>query len=150
MPQLTKEIIRKALGREPEIRTHCHAEIQLLLHLETYFLLEEHPFLYLGCRKTCWLYHQFLSRYKSRKTDKDDFYQTRGSHGKVYPLWHVSDPLAQKCNSVSRLSLRDIQDLMNAKLPIVLRIRRPSQAESSEKVTVAGGALKRHALAKQR
>jgi hypothetical protein len=39
---------------------------------------------------------------------------------------------------------------MNVKLPIVPRIQRPAQAESSAYVTVAGAALKRRALAKQR
>jgi hypothetical protein len=151
MPQLTKDEIRKVLGKEPEIRTHCHAEIQLLLHLESYKSPEEYPFPYLGCsKKTCWLCHQFLSEYKSKKTDKDDFYQTRGSHGKVYPLWHVRQPDDPRMQFYLSTTLQDIQDLMNAKLSIVPCIRRAAQAESSANVTVAGGALKRRALAKQR
>ncbi|KAF4236359.1 hypothetical protein CNMCM6457_002341 [Aspergillus fumigatiaffinis] len=151
MPQLTKEVIRKALGKEPEISTHCPTEIQLFLHLEGNTSPEEYPFPYLGCsKKACWLCHQFLSRYKSKKTDKDDFYQTRGSHGKVYPLWHVRQPADPRMQFYLSTTLQDIQDLMNAKLPVVPRIRRPAQAESSANVTVAGGALKRRALAKQR
>ncbi|RHZ43196.1 nucleic acid/nucleotide deaminase domain-containing protein [Aspergillus thermomutatus] len=150
-PQLKKKEIRKALGEKPEIRTHCHAEIQLLLHLESYTSPEEHPFPYLGCsKKTCWLCHQFLSRYKSKKTDKGNFYQTRGSHRKVYPLWHIRQPADPRMQFYLSTTLQDIQDLMNAKLPIVSHIQRPAQAESSANVTVAGGALKRRALAKQR
>jgi hypothetical protein len=51
MPQLTKDEARKALGKEPEIRTHCHAEIQLLLRLESPTSLKEYPVPYLGAAR---------------------------------------------------------------------------------------------------
>lgn len=151
MPQPTKKQIQNELGQATEVRTSCHAEIQLLLHLESHISPDGYPFPYIGCsKKSCWLCHQFLSRYKSRKTDKGNFYQTRASHGRIYPLWHIRLAVDPRIQFYLSTTLRDIQDLMNEKLSSVPRIQRPAQAESSANVTVAGGALAQHALARQR
>lgn len=51
MPQPKKKNqIQNVLGRANEIRTPCHAEIQLLLHLESH-ISEDDPFPYIGCSK---------------------------------------------------------------------------------------------------
>lgn len=151
MPQPTKKQIQTVFGQGTEIRTSCHAEIQLLLHLESHISSDEYLFPYLGCsKKSCWLCHQFLSRYKSRTTDKGDFYETRASHGRIYPLWHIKLPLEPRMQFYISATLRDIQELMNEKLTRVPHVQRPMQAESSTNITVISGAFRRHALAKQR
>lgn len=151
MPQPTKKQIRNALGQATEIRTFCHAEIQLLLHLESHISPDDYPFPYLGCsKKSCWLCHQFLSRYKSRKADIDNFYETRASHRRIYPLWHIRLPVDPRLQFYVSTTLRDIQEFMSEKLTSIPRIQRTAQAQSSANITVTGSALTRRALAKQR
>ncbi|KAL7944129.1 hypothetical protein V8C42DRAFT_358803 [Trichoderma barbatum] len=133
----------------------CHAEVQLLLQFECFIPANAEIFPYFGCsKKSCWLCHQLLSTYKPMKYGKTSFYQTRGCHGQVYPLWRISLPVDPPPNPRVRFylstSLQDIEVLMIQKLQAIPIIQRPKMAELSANVTVAGGRLRRQALAKQR
>ncbi|KAK0709374.1 hypothetical protein B0T26DRAFT_721313 [Lasiosphaeria miniovina] len=155
IPQPTKDELQKSLGKASELSTPCHAEMQLLIHLECSLGPSAKPFPYLGCsKKACWLCHELLSRYKDKRTDTKGFYQTRGSHGRVYPLWNITLAAYPQADHRIRLdlsaSLRGIETLMFERLRTVSQDRLPAVAESSANVTVTGGALKRRALAKSR
>jgi hypothetical protein len=155
VPQPRKRQLDELLGRTTDLLTTCHAEIQLLLQFECSIPTDTNPFPYIGCSKmSCWLCYQLLTHYKDRRTDTRGYYQTRGSHGTVYPLWHiapssdlVSYPRVQFTLSAA---LQDIQVLMQQQLKNVIRTQRPKKAESSANVTVAGGALKQSALTRMR
>lgn len=153
IPQPKKDEFQKTLGKAIEILAPCHAEIQLLLHFECSLPLDTDPFPYFGCsKKSCWLCHELLSRYKDKRTDTRGFYQTRRSHGRVYPLWRI--PLAAYPQANPRVhfnlsaSLQDIKTLMFERLLTIPRKQLPAVAESSANVTTNGGALKQRALAK--
>jgi hypothetical protein len=155
VPQPQKHHLDKLRGRPTNLLTTCHAEVQLLLKFEGSFSTNTDPFPYIGCsRMSCWLCYQLLAHYKDKRTDTRGYYQTRGSHGTVYPFWHialgsdsVSYPRVQFNLSVA---LQDIQVLMQQQLKDFLRTQRPKRAESSTNVTVAGGALKHSALTRMR
>lgn len=146
MPRPTKNQIQDVLGRTNEISNACHAEIQLLLHLESHVSPNDCPFSYIRCsKKPCGLCHQFLSRYKSRKTDR----------GKS--LSQTNLPSLAHCTR--RLPTHPIlpvdhsqgySKLDEGKLSSAPPIPRHTQAESSANVTAAGGSLARCALANRR
>ncbi|KAK9847128.1 hypothetical protein MYU51_020453 [Penicillium brevicompactum] len=153
--QPQKHYLDKLRSYPTNLLTICHAEVQLLLKFEGSFSINTDPFPYIGCsRKSCWLCYQLLTHYKDKRTDTRGYYQTRGSHGTVYPFWNI----ALGSDSVSypgvqfnlSVALRDIQILMQQQLKGFLRTQRPKRAESTTNVTVAGGALKHNALTRMR
>ena len=73
----------KALCQQP---MHTHAEMQLLLQTKQQTSTAEHlnVFPYIGTsKKTCFLCARVLVSIRD--------FQTRGSHGKIYPLWTVPE-----------------------------------------------------------
>jgi hypothetical protein len=153
--QPKKRQLDNAWGTAAKILTPCHAEVQLLLHFECSISADAESFPYIGCsRKSCWLCYQFLTCYKDRRKNRKGYYQTRGSHSKVYPTWHVTlganslpGPRIQFSLSAA---LQDIQILMQQRLRNTPHTQRPQEAESSANLTIAGGALRQRALARMR
>ncbi|KAJ6071225.1 hypothetical protein N7499_009239 [Penicillium canescens] len=155
VPQPQKRQLDELWGPRSDLLTTCHAEVQLLLQFECSIPTNTNPFPYIGCsRFSCWLCYQLFTCYKDRRTNTQGFYQTRGSHGTVYPLWHIalgSDPLPYpRVQFNISAALQDIQVLMQQQLKDIPRTQRAKKAESSANITVAGGALRQRALAKLR
>ncbi|KAL1876172.1 hypothetical protein VTK73DRAFT_9610 [Phialemonium thermophilum] len=147
-----RERLRKVLGKGgAQVLLPCHAEMQLLLHFETTVPADADPFPYLGCsKKSCWLCYRLLTSYQAKRTASKGFYQTRGSHGRLYPLWHVPMEPDPRVEFYLSTALHDTMDLMTERLRVVAPVRRPLAAESTAHVSVAGGPLRRRALAEQR
>jgi hypothetical protein len=150
-----KKQLNKAWGEKAEILNPCHAEIQLLLHFECSVSSKSKPYPYIGCsKKSCWLCYQLMSRLKDVRTGTKGFYQTRGSHGQVYPRWQIA--LDASLPSDARIwfnlsvALEDIYRSMLEQLTDTRRTQRQAEAQSSANVTVKGGAIRRQALAKER
>jgi hypothetical protein len=67
--------------RRRSFRTVCHAEMQLVYHLE-HKIENETPHFNIGCsKKACFLCHMFLTRYNSRYGWR---YQNRGCSDKIF------------------------------------------------------------------
>ncbi|KAM7211779.1 hypothetical protein V8F06_012846 [Rhypophila decipiens] len=153
-----KDRINKLLGKSTEVLIPCHAEIQLLEHFEGFLPPNADRFPYFGCsKKSCWLCQKPLYRYKAKTTGTRGFYQTRSSHGRVYPLWSTTLGSSPQ-TSDPWVRLRFLAALLDVETLIVERLQAaavsgtqiPGVAESSANITVTGGPLKRRALAKQR
>jgi hypothetical protein len=69
------------------IKICCHAEIQLLYHME-YIMQTDTPYMYIGgSKRACFLCQQFGTNYHSKFNEP---YHTRGSHGQVYLPWNTT------------------------------------------------------------
>lgn len=154
VPIPKRKRIQAELGEGSQVFTHCHAEVQILIHFECLNLANTNPFPYIGCSKrSCWLCFQLLSIYRAKRSGKRGFYETRGCHGQIYPRWHAtpstrpSDPHVQFYLTTT---IREIQDLMVQRLREVYPSQRLAVAESSVNATVVNKPLQRRALAKQR
>lgn len=154
-PKPDKQKLLRIWGKGTDLLVPCHAEVQLLMHFECALPLDVDTFPYLGCsKKSCWLCHQLLSLYTARRSTQRGYYQTRCCHGRVYPLWRIAlpgtlpvDPIVQFYLSST---LQAIQESIHDRLQATPRVRPAAVAESSANLTVAGGPLRRRALAKQR
>lgn len=160
LPKPTKpqEQLLKVWTGGSELLIRYHAEVQLLMHFECAMPGDADTFPHLGCSKrSCWLCHQFLSLYTSRSgRNQKGFYQTRGCHGRVYPLWGISLPSGMPQDGGASIgfylstTLQDIQSLMRQRLQTLPRVRPAAVPESSANMTVGRGPLHRRALADQR
>ena len=122
------EKIYKAFNAKP---LHTHAEIQLILHFSGREVTDG-VFPYMGCSKlSCFLCSTFLKSYTRLR------FSTRGSHGKLYTQWCISDCEGLKEDAVGELyeSLKKMRNILVRELckPIV-----PKQdvAESSAGYTI--------------
>ncbi|ORY12098.1 hypothetical protein BCR34DRAFT_564216 [Clohesyomyces aquaticus] len=90
----------------------CHAEIQILYHLEHQLSKEEVPHLYIGCSKrACYMCQHFLSNYKS-ESDPTRAYGRRGGHGVVYPDWHLGNLGGKNMTNSTRKSMNMMHKAM--------------------------------------
>lgn len=73
-------------------RLHVHAEMQVLMSVESDLSWQRRAHPYIGTsRKPCYLCHEFINKYTklTMTGDRAPNFRTRASHGKVYPLWSL-------------------------------------------------------------
>ncbi|KAI9736765.1 MAG: hypothetical protein M1834_000969 [Cirrosporium novae-zelandiae] len=90
-------------------KSHCHAEVQLILELAKNNV--QNPFPYIGCSKrSCWMCYAFIKAY-------GDF-TTRGCHGQLYSRWIVPDHISLPKPMVSRLyaTLHHVKSMLKQEL----------------------------------
>jgi OTT_1508-like deaminase len=109
---------------------HCHAEIQIILHLAVEDLIDD-VFSYIGCSKySCVLCWEFLAGFGRLRT--------RGCHDTLYHLWTVPETggLPAKQNRRIVKALCHVQDELKHKLLEVSGGRRDAKPESSARKTI--------------
>lgn len=141
-------------------RLHVHAEMQILVSLETNPKWQRRAHRYIGTsKKPCFLCNEFIQNYikLSMNGIRAPAYKIRETHGKVYPLWTL--PNVQTKSPNANLSMataviqihRRIQELLHGNLE-----QQPALAESSAGVTRSetfssgNSRLKQHYLNSQR
>ncbi|PVH95836.1 hypothetical protein DM02DRAFT_689266 [Periconia macrospinosa] len=74
--------IEREFKKRQRQKLNIHAEVQLLLHLNTITKLTPGIFPYIGCSKLCcFMCHSFIQSYGS--------FTTRGSHGRLFRPWTI-------------------------------------------------------------
>lgn len=156
IPSPPPKKIKSVLGQGDEARCYCHAEVQVLLHLEGAEAPAADVFPYIGCSKrSCWLCHKLLAAYRDRRSRERGFYRTRGSHERVYPFWCVTEPAAAPFDRHALFFLSSsLGEIRKSMLRRLLAPRtgpaREAGAESSANVTTRGGPFRVRALAERR
>ncbi|KAI9721985.1 MAG: hypothetical protein M1812_001943 [Candelaria pacifica] len=125
-----------------------HAEVQLLMHLESKAGMDSgsRVFDYLGCSKrTCFLCCHFIAEYKA--------FRTRGIHGKVYPMWTVPKAQYLRPSAVTKLqtAVVNLEDRMVLRLnSSPNQLKRSPTAESTLDTQLPPSNLRQERLASER
>ena len=141
-------------------RLHVHAEIQILVTLESNLGWHRRAHRYIGTsRKPCFLCNEFIQNYIELSLDgvRSPSFASRESHGKLYPLWTL--PVMQSWLPNTGLSMataviqvyRRILQLLHNEIKLQPAIAESSAAVTQTEAFLSGfTTLKRHHLAIQR
>ncbi|KAI6080362.1 hypothetical protein F4821DRAFT_63503 [Hypoxylon rubiginosum] len=153
LPRPTQGQLNETLGSSKSIsNSHWHAEMQVLMHLESAIESRLSPYPYLGCsEKSCWLCSQVIERYTSKgsRDTGPGFYRSRGSHDYVHPRWTLHVPPDQIIQFYLSSTVVDILDSMKSKLSPSAFVHQDPTAQSSADVTVLRGRVAQQELARR-
>jgi hypothetical protein len=122
-------------------RLHVHAEMQILVNLETTPSWRQRAHCYVGTsKKLCFLCHELLRNYVrlSATSTRSRAFRARKSHGKFYPLWTLPSIPATAEFSVGlsvAAAITQTHGLVLQLLSNNLATLQPPMAESSAGVT---------------
>lgn len=122
------QLERKFAERQRQ-KLNIHAEVQLLMHLNTSNTSDPEPWPYIGCSKLCcFMCHAFVKSYRQ--------FKTRGSHGRLFKPWTIPNMELLLPEQVKRISeaLISLQNEIVEKLitPVAGKVR-------LERTSVFGG-----------
>jgi hypothetical protein len=121
----TVEKVKREFAKRQKQRLNVHAEVQMLMYLNTEESAASRPFLYFGCSKLCcFMCNHFLNAYGR--------FATRGCHGRLFRPWTVpamSNLLPSRADRITKALVsvqKEVRKKLKVSVDVHLRLERTS------------------------